>query len=396
MNMKRMQLGSGRISWLLPFVLLAAILALAAMFLTSGGSGPTLAGAPGMRAVYTMTNDASGNKVIVFDRAENGTLHEAGRFATGGKGTGVLVTGSQDGIELTDDGRFLLVVNPGSNQVSVFAVGASGLQRTDVVDAGGKKPVSVSVHEKLVYVLTVDDGTGSIHGFTLDSAGRLTPIPNSARRVSDDALALPSQVEFSPDGRVLVVSARYTGPEHAGRLFTYTVDLDGVPGMPQPQPSSGRTPFAFMFTPHGQLVVSESFETAPGRPIPDQGKTSSYRVSAGGQLQVISASVPSKATATCWVQVSKDGRFAYVTNTASKNITRYSIGADGGLTMLGHAPTGTGPLDMAVSADGNYLYAINGVDGSISAFRVNSADGSLTLIQTVNFAPNSAFGLAAR
>lgn len=276
---------------------------------------------------------------------------------------------SKDGIELTDDGRFLLVVNAGSDQLSAFSVAAGGLRRTDIADVGGKTPVSVSVHGTRVYVLTVDDGTGSIHGFTLDSAGRLTPIPNSSRPVSDDALALPSQVEFSPDGRVLVVAARYTGPEHTGRLVTYSLDGEGRPSMPQPQSSAGRTPFAFTFTPQGRMVVSEAFETAPARPMPKESKASSYRVSARGQLQVISASVPAMGTASCWVQVSRDGHFAYVTNAASNSITRCRIGADGTLTMLGLAPTGNKPLDMAVSADGGFLYAINGVDGSISASR---------------------------
>lgn len=91
----------------------------------------------------------------------------------------------------------------------------------------------------------------------------------------------------------------------------------------------------------------------------------------------------------------RTGQFAYVTNTASMNITVYRVGADGDLKMLSQAPTGHKPLDMAISADGSFLYAIDGVDGSISAFRVNATDGSLTPIQTLDFAPTSAFGLAA-
>lgn len=39
-------------------------------------------------AVYTMTNDPAGNKVLVFDRAADGRLTFRGAFSTGGLGTG--------------------------------------------------------------------------------------------------------------------------------------------------------------------------------------------------------------------------------------------------------------------------------------------------------------------
>jgi hypothetical protein len=35
-------------------------------------------------AVYTMTNDPAGNTVLVFDRAEDGSLTSGGTFSTGG------------------------------------------------------------------------------------------------------------------------------------------------------------------------------------------------------------------------------------------------------------------------------------------------------------------------
>jgi hypothetical protein len=39
-------------------------------------------------AVYTMSNDPAGNKVLVFDRAADGRLTFGGAFSTGGLGTG--------------------------------------------------------------------------------------------------------------------------------------------------------------------------------------------------------------------------------------------------------------------------------------------------------------------
>src|SRR3954470_21179964 len=52
-------------------------------------------------AVYTMTNAASGNAVVMFNRSANGTLHEAGTFNTGGMGSGDAL-GSQGSLVLSE------------------------------------------------------------------------------------------------------------------------------------------------------------------------------------------------------------------------------------------------------------------------------------------------------
>ncbi len=39
-------------------------------------------------AVYTMSNATTGNRILVFERATNGSLKPSGSVATGGSGTG--------------------------------------------------------------------------------------------------------------------------------------------------------------------------------------------------------------------------------------------------------------------------------------------------------------------
>ena len=48
---------------------------------------------------------------------------------------------------------------------------------------------------------------------------------------------------------------------------------------------------------------------------------------------------------------------------------------------------------MAMGANGNFLYNLNADNGTISAFRVDKVDGSLTQIQKVNVGSNAAFGM---
>ena len=105
---------------------------------TSAAHG-TSGGGPG--AVYTMTNAAAGNAVLVYTRAADGTLGGPVSFPTEGNGTGAGL-GNQGALALGVGGRWLFVVNAGSNTVSAFRVGSAGLSLVDVVPSGGVRPVS--------------------------------------------------------------------------------------------------------------------------------------------------------------------------------------------------------------------------------------------------------------
>src|SRR5712691_12494468 len=70
-------------------------------------------------ALYVATNATTGNAILVFPRARDGTLAAPSSFATGGKGSGSGLS-NQGGIALTRGNRWLLVVNAGSNEVSVL------------------------------------------------------------------------------------------------------------------------------------------------------------------------------------------------------------------------------------------------------------------------------------
>lgn len=337
-------------------------------------------------AVYVATNATAGNEIWVFPRASDGTLGRPNAFGTGGKGSGGGL-GNQGGIVLTQGNQWLLAVNAGSNELSVFAVQPDGLALTDRVSSGGARPISVTAVGGLVYVLNAG-GTGNITGFRLSEHGRLSPVAHSTRPLSSSA-AGAAQVEFSPDGDVLVVTEKATNT-----ISTYVVVDDGLTDGPQPHPSVGKTPFGFAFSPRGTLVVSEAFGGAPGA-----SALSSYDLSDDGQLEVVSASIGTTQTAACWVVITRDSRFAFTTNTGSNTISGYGLSPDGALTLLAAngvtGTTGAGPIDMALGGNDHFLYALNSGDGTISAFRVH-ADGTLTSQAGAGGLPVSANGLAAR
>ena len=251
-----------------------------------------------LAAVYVQTNDAAENQVLAFQRRPDGGLASLGRFATGGRGTGKPHLPSQSSVVLSDDGRRLLVVNAGSDELSLFAVEKDGLRLIDRVASGGVAPTSVAVGGNLVYVL--NNGTPNIAGFVIED-GRLVELEGSARRLSAED-ADPAQVAFSPHGRTLAVTERGTNS-----ISAFAIDAQGLATGPARIRSSGQMPSGFAFTEDGAMIVTEAFGGAVGA-------ASSYSITDPGMLAPVSGSVGDTRSEVCWAAVTNDGHFAYVTN----------------------------------------------------------------------------------
>ena len=345
-------------------------------------------------AVYVMTNQVE-NAVAVFRRSPTGMLTSAGEFPTGGAGDPVPQGTdpatdplASQGALILGNNQFLFAVNAGSNQISVLRVGRNELTMVDLVDSGGIRPISLALHEDLLYVLN-EGGTPNITGFTVNDDGTLTPLPDSTQPLIGGTSADPAEVSFNADGTLLVVT------EKAGnRINTYMIDENGLPSAPIDNPSNGMTPFGFAFNDSGTLVVSEAFGGAP-----NQSAVSSYSAPESGILSVVSGSIPNSQTASCWVVTTNNGKSALVSNTGSGTISSYGIGEDGTLTLAnavaGDTGAGSAPIDMAVNNSSRFLYVIVAGTQSVASFRVER-DGSLTLIDTDGGLPLGAQGIAAK
>lgn len=337
--------------------------------------------------VYTASNSTAGNAVLIFARQPNGQLTPAGSVATGGTGTGAGL-GNQGGVTLTADERWLLVVNAGSNSLSVFDVRPDGLRLADVIPTGGQRPISVTISHGLVYV--VHANSDDITGFVLSPRGRLAPLALSTRTLSGSGVG-PAQISFTPDGNFLLVTEKNTN-----RIDVFSVDRNGIPSGPQITDAAGLTPFGFAFGKRGQVFVTEAFGGAV-----DASATSSYDIGQDGTLTPISSSALTNQTAACWAAVTTNGRFAYAANTGSGSISGYSVDATGTLTLLdadgrtGVTGAGSLPIDIVVADGGRYLYNLNAGTHAIAAFRIQS-DGSLVALPFATGLPTGANGLAVR
>jgi 6-phosphogluconolactonase len=356
----------------------AAVLALAAAALLITTGATASADAPG--AVYALTNSPAGNAVVVYDRGGDGSLTAAGSFATGGAGTGAGL-GSQGAVIVSDNHRLLFAVNAGSNSISSFRVHPDGLELADTVPSGGSTPTSVAFSKGLLYVLNAGV-PNNVSGFAVDNRGNMTPIPGSARPLSADSTA-PAQVGFSDDGGTVVVTERTTN-----RIDTYTVAPNGLLAGPFVHASAGPTPFGFAVDKRNTLFVSEAGAV---------GGASTYRIGTGGALAPVSAMVMTGQRAACWAVVTKNGRYGYVTNAGTGNISGVAIERDGSASLLDAdgvtAVTGGNPTDAALSKNSRFLYARVSATNEIAAFRIGS-DGSLATLPSLKGTPDGLAGLA--
>lgn len=369
----------------------------------AGGTEDT----PSTGFVYVMSNQETGNSVTVFHREVNGDLTRLRTFPTGGLGVGKSydleqasdAVGSQGSLVMSPDRRFLFGVDAGSDTISSLAIDGEDLVLVDRVPSGGFHPVSLTVHENLLFVANTGgpppneegDPDATISGYTVDPGGRLTPIAGSIRALPGGPLALPSQISFNPAGTLLAVTERQTN-----FIDVFPVDAYGRPGDPVRTPSNGPAPFTCTF--HGPDVLLSTEVVGVNFML---GAVSSYRVAPTGQLTVISGSVNTTEIASCWSADSLlDPDVTYIANAQSGTVSAVRFDENGAITPFppdGHLVStrdSRATQDMAITSDGRFLYVITGgfdekladprvptfVEGtpfsnrmSISAFRIESS-----------------------
>jgi 6-phosphogluconolactonase len=357
----------------------AVVLALATVGAVLAASTASAASAV-VGHLYVNDNTGGVNTIAGFDRHADGTLTAipGSPFTAGGVGTGKGIA-SQGSLQLSDDGKYLLAVDAGSNEISVLRIKQDGSLDSvggGPVSSGGANPVSIAVHNGLVYVANAGTATSkgetNYTGFTLNPGGHLRPLAGSTVTLPDGSQ--PGDVLFNGDGGKLV------GARVATSLIdSFTVGADGLltPAPGSPFAAQGLGPFGSEFRPTNpaQLFVSNA-HNGPGA-----GTVSAFADAGDGALTAIGASpFADNQTAPCWVEISHDGNYLFTVNTASKTISSYSIATGGTLTLLtpstAIAAPAVSPEDARLSPDGTSLWVVDPGADAISGFTV--AGGTVT------------------
>ncbi len=390
-------------------------------------------------AVYAMANGVESNSIAAYGRRSDGTLEFIGNFATGGKG-GIFDGGegldpliSAYALEITQDRRHLLAVNAGSSTITAFRINRDfSLTKTDQAFTFGVGPNSIALRGSTVFVTNIDadgefagepDQEGSLVSYKLTRKGRLIPLHKNYRTLENR----PSAVRISPNGRNLLVSSINAGSAalesqsndelvmfglRYGKLTAQPVATATSTEVNNPEGRNLPSAIGFEVVREGGrqfAVVTEAREfqpngAPPAFPALQTGSVSTWEIIAGRDLEPVNLDVipenrsifDGERTA-CWLTFSNDQSLFWVSNALDASLSTYSFDA-GNIEVVeeiaaqGIGPTSSDPavafgetqgwIDLDASADGNFLYQLYGLEGTIGVFAVNE-DGTLTEIQEV-------------
>ncbi len=292
--------------------------------------------------------------------------------------------GGAGGGATTTSPQFLYVTDPGSGQVAGYVVNPLDGKLTLVVNtpwAAGTTPKAIVVNPAGTYAYVANaDGdavnttTGSVSGYRINrTTGELIALGGS---LPIAAGLNPSAIAMDPLGQYV-----YVLNEGSGTVSGYTISTDtstagqlipmaGSPwlttalaGPPEPGPIS------LAVDPLGRFVYVANFAV-------DSIAVFSIDAGTGGLTQLDVVAMPSSGEKPHAIAVDPAGGSVYVVNENTKNIIRFLISEStpwlvpegGGVTLS----TGDYPYSVVVSPNGGNIYATNFLDGTISAYQVNS------------------------
>ena len=365
---------------------LAGAATVAVSLASAGQYSGTAAGAD--HAVFVQGNELDGNTIHAFARGDDGSLKPAGTYGTGGKGGDQVDAptdslASQGSLVYDDASGRLLAVNAGSNTVTSFRVEGQRLDDRQVVASGGEFPASIAVHGKVAYVMNAG-GEGSVQGFRITGEG-LKPLKGSHRSLGLDNEEIPrfdtspGEVEFTPDGRNLVVTTKGNNT-----VEVFPMKRDGLPAAAEPvvNDSAGGVPFAISFDRSGKrMLVAEA----------EKSTVTTYQVRRDGKLKVLQEPLANGQETLCWLE--RAGNYFFGGNTGNSTVTGYRMDKHGALSLTNSvgiatppSATSQGVIDLAVTEDEKFVYVQNAVSGTVDGFRVE-ADGALTKVTTAEGLP---------
>jgi len=235
-------------------------------------------------------------------------------------------------------GHFLFVARGlASGSVQVLRIGVTGELVAGTSATTGDTPAGIGVHPCGEFLYVANNGSNDLSAFAIDGAtGDLTELATSP--IALGVGAGPSRLELSPDGAFLYASC------DDGTVAQFAVDLDG---------------------------------TATGTE---------------GSLTALAPASTTAGTSPAHVTCDSTGRFVYVSNNGSDDVSSFVVELDGTLTRMA-VPETTGhdgpaglcfvPGGEAVAFGTTHLFASNFNDDDINRFEVE-VDGTLSsLVPTV-------------
>lgn len=342
-------------------VLIAVVAALLAAPAPTASADPPPAGIPG-RPLY-VTNAASDN-VSVFTLGQDGTPARAGDLVPAEHES------APSGIVLSPDARFAYVILRGTFAILPYSVGADGvLTPLSPVSTGadsGAYGIAIAPDGRSLYV--ADDASGTVSVFAIGDDG----VPTLLGAPVETGVENPRGLAVTPDGRFLYVGHSFlhgTEPHPTDALVRFAIDGDGALGERGAPITVGGGAEAMAVSPDGRFLYVATSAT-------DQ--VFGFRIGAGGDLTAVPGSPFAAVDFPDGMAMAPDGRHLFVAHPgpvrpdAERAVVAYSVGGDGALTLVEGSPfaAGQGPAGITTTPDGRFLYVSNVDSHDLSAFAV--------------------------
>lgn len=326
--------------------------------------------------------------ITVFNPAPGGGSSNSLTFtiATGGA--------FPQSIAVDPSGKFAYVANGGcpdafAGNVSTYSINPTTGALTSIGSPAladfGPHAVSVDPSGKFAYV--ANDGAfevtgGSVSMYTINATtGALT----SAGTIDAPCAPPPSPGSCAPYSVAVDPSGKFAYVANEGGFAPTSVSMYTING------TNGALTFIGMIAVGGggraiSVTVHPTgkfaYVATECAPAGSAGVVSRYSINASGALTSIGTTVAGLSPTS--IAIDASGKFAYVTNSGSDDVSMYSIDATtGALTSMGTIAAGTVPGSVAVDPMGKFAYVANYGSNNISMYAINAATGTLTSTGTI-------------
>jgi 6-phosphogluconolactonase (cycloisomerase 2 family) len=343
---------------------------------TTGGTKPKLLTLHPTRPFIYAVNETSASISAYTINADTGVLTQVGPTATGS---------SPRSFSIEASGRFAYVAASGSGELITYSIDQTSGALTEVTNsrvAIGTSFGGLALERNGRFVYAFDSSAGTIAAFAIDATtGAPTALTGNPIAAGSNITVLGTH----PNGRFVYARRGPQNQTAANGVLVFGIDeTTGAIGEIAGSPFDvGANPQAIAFDATGRNMYAGHLLV---QAIPEIN-VRAYSVNPDtGALTVIGGSPFASPQSPAALDVDATGKFLYVANTQSNQLTTYSINSsDGSLSQIAGSPNNTGASPNVVMTDedttpvslsSKFVYVTDPA-GSVRTFNIG-ADGTLS------------------
>jgi 6-phosphogluconolactonase len=265
--------------------------------------------------------------------------------------------------------------------ISVYAIDQrnGALKFLQRVSSGGWGPVYLSFDKTGKYLLVANYGAGSVAVFRVEKNGKLAARTSLMQHEgTKENPARPHSIRATNENRFVLV------PDLAlEQLFVYAFDektgLLSKTKFGSARVEKGSGPRHMAIGKSGKFVYMGNENSS---------QVTVFELNSSGELREVqsASTLPSGfkgENTTAEVLLDESGKHLYVSNRGDDSIAVFDVGDDGKLTSAERVPTGgKTPRGFALDPAGKWLLAANQASNTVAVFKVDPRNGRLTKTET--------------